>query len=296
MNKPKSVAYIVFCTILVIVLIVALVIFGNVAEDKKYKNYSDVSHGAFELTPEADSRIDLSTTATKFDISIAFGEVTISSTTDAPYATFSNTEFIRVTNEDQGDTYKLRVRHRGNWGIFSGNGWRNDNIPRVDIYLPAAKLAELDLDVSAGTIDMSSISANSIEIDVSAGTVLVYDIAADSLDTQVSAGELTIKDSFITKFDGDVSAGDLTYYADPNTRAISVDVTAGAATVKLPETIPGMRIKYRSTVGGINDNTNFNLPTFDDGVNKSGTMTYGDSSVMVDLEVTAGDITLDSYS
>lgn len=140
--------------------------------------------------------------------------------------------------ERDGDTLELRSPGNwwswgGDWSWFGLGSW--DPEAQVELVLPQ-ELAGIDADVkvSAGSLrldgDFDALAAN-----VMAGSVRIEG-TANSVDAQLSAGRAVIDLVDVDAASFEVSAGELIANLDGRAPSdVGVDVSAGSATVTLPD-------------------------------------------------------------
>lgn len=210
---------------------------------------------------------------TAIDLDMSAGELTIE------YGEVSGVQ-LDITNprgdwrmDRTGDTLVIRSPKKPFFFFFGFNGWERHE--RVILTLPAALEGKLDakLSLSAGSIT-SHADFKSLDVDLSAGYI---EIAGEmsQFSGEVSAGDLRGELSNVTKAELDVSAGSSELrFTGSAPEELEIDLTAGDATVILPDVVYDVRADR--TAGDIITNVR----------------TERGSKHFIDVTVTAGSVTL----
>lgn len=288
MKVSKKVPLIVYSTLGLLILVALLVLLGNllnrgtiggadgptgiiVGRDSSSRQQGGVLEGTYRYLGESAETYSIGV-FDEYEIDIPYGEVTIRPAKDAEPS-------VRIESDLN---IEMRIRADGNTGKIDfdmiGSHWFGSSRTRIDFCLPESRFHELELNLSAGTLDLSGITADKLDIDVSAGKAEVSDCTFDEISSDMAAGELILR------------TGDAV-------RKIDCDVTAGSTKLYLPEDIGGFKLNYETTVGGFRDSTGLSLSGSESNelIGRKGRWTYGNEFCKIDLEVTAGELVLSTY-
>lgn len=234
------------------------------------------SNGRREVVLKSDEEMELPEVS-EYDIDLAFGKVTILPTeSDTPYIFVNGDRDVSVTVLKRDYSCELRVDLPGYNRLHSlediGKGIE------IEIYLPQ-KTKELDFNLSAGLL-------------------LAKKLASDSFSLTVDAGSAEVRDCVFREIDTEMNAGNITLYADEKTKSIDSQVFAGNMKLLLDDMISGYRVEYESTFGNFSDKTGLSNSDASKGFvgSKEGILTYGDKSVIIELEVNAGNLSMETYT
>lgn len=228
------------------------------------------------------------------DISIDIGayDVTLKKTSETKTTIkYKTRDGQNLTAKVDGDELVIKQDFENFMGLFSF-GWFTDIGAYVEITVPdkiyeevklnfnAGKATVTDLEseklslhVGAGEVNVNAF-ANEIEVGVGAGTVNLTNFTekkCEKLDVDVSAGELNIKGYETNEFDIDVSAGSADI-SDLTGRG-SVGVSAGGATLDMKQLNGDIEVTVSAGQANI--------------------MIPSDSSVIIEADVSAGDVRTD---
>ena len=207
-----------------------------------------------------------------YEIRIPFGEAKIRSAEGAPSVRVNGEQKIEVDIRQDGETCKVDF-FAEHWLQFVG-GFHTE----IEIFLPKEKLDELEVTLSAGTLEIRGIQAREFDFTVSAGQGSVEECAFEEISAKVSAGEMLLE-------------------ADPAVREIEAKVSAGSMDLSLPKSIPGFRLDYNVSAGDFENRTDFDIrgENGDFFIGKSGRGSYGNESCRIEVKVSAGDLRLKDY-
>lgn len=169
------------------------------------------------------------------DFDLAYGEIIMSSSDqvnqiEVKLQTNHYQDFVLSTENNV-----LKIEDDKNW--FSDNWWNmfkdfNRQFEMEIIYPSSLVFENIDIDVSAGLIELNNMEFNNLNTNVSAGEMRLNQIRGNSLVLKNSAGKTSIKNSIIDKIDIDVSAGEV-LFDSINFNQLDFDVSAGQFTAKV---------------------------------------------------------------
>lgn len=134
---------------------------------------------------------------------------------------------------------KLSVRPRTSF--FSWFGW--NRVPSVVVRIPTGKVMELNVDISAGKVEVAEGEFTSVKTHMSAGLTNLGDIKCGKFVSHLSAGKLNVNSLECTDFDLRLSAGAASV---GRTKCDKFDVDLSAGSVNL--TVAGKKSEYTITV------------------------------------------------
>lgn len=169
------------------------------------------------------------------DFDLSYGEIIMNSSDqvdqiEVKLQTSHYQDFVLSTENNV-----LKIEDKKNW--FSDNWWNmfkdfNRQFEMEIIYPSSLIFENIDIDVSAGLIELNNIEFNNLNTNVSAGDMRLNQIKGNSLVSKNSAGKTSIKNSIIDKIDIDVSAGEV-LFDNINFNQLDFDVSAGQFTAKV---------------------------------------------------------------
>lgn len=300
--SAKFVVRSVVSIILLVALIVGIVVLGNVMQNKNDNSHDRInnwqnggtnnnSHGNSNNNSQGNSndvtsedmgggyneKFTLYSDADTYNFKISVGDVKISTTTEIPYILVTSDHLIHVSSTYSNSEYNFRFKPDNDQGNWFGNRLFDDFVPKIEIFLPENK------------------PLKKLGVDLLAGVVSINDIVGNTFDVDVNAGELIVENCDFQELDSSVSAGSFTFYATDSIRKIESEVNAGEANLYLPSDISGFSINYDVSAGSINNNTSFSIGDIGSGLNRKGSVNFGDGSRILELDVTAGAINLEDY-
>lgn len=154
-----------------------------------------------------------------------------------------------------------------------------ENSPKLAVYLPQDEFDKLDMDFTAGRLQMEN-------------------VLAEELKLKASAGKVTVESSCVfEKIDSGLSAGLLQVYTTKETKRAEVSVNAGKANIYLPKNTDGFVVKGRINIGSITDSTGIVKRKHSERLitSQSIEMSYGDESCQISLDADVGNIEILTY-
>ncbi|MDE6691097.1 MAG: DUF4097 domain-containing protein [Clostridia bacterium] len=136
---------------------------------------------------------------------------------------------------------KLTVEPKQHFGIWFGFGW--NRVPAIVVRIPRGKVMQLDIDISAGKIEVADGEFTSVRADMSAGWTNLGNLKCGKFVSHISAGKLDLESLECTDFDLRLSAGSASIDS-VKTDKITVDLSAGSANL----TVNGKKSDYYITV------------------------------------------------
>ncbi len=176
----------------------------------------------------------------------------------------SDNSVMRYTAEVRGKTLNIKSKSKlWHFGLFSGGKWWNifDNSPishhySLEVTVPLGyEIDRLDIDVSAGSIRVSDITANNFYIENNAGETIINNVRGNSLTMEQNAGSTNISNADFRKMYLKNNAGKITtrdlIFSDLNFSVNAGDVDIHAIGKKAEYTIDvdsniGNKIPYQT--------------------------------------------------
>lgn len=228
-------------------------------------------NSAYPAGSDEGTRLDL-TIAEKYDLEIGFGEVFLRATDQTPCVTITSGHDITLNQRMDGDTCRLSYSMRG---ALSGG-----KHVVVTFWLPLQSIRELEVEMSAGALQVDGVQA-------------------DEFDLTMFAGQTTLQNCSFRSADFDLSAGELIYSAEASIQKIDAEVTAGSMQLRLPKDISSFRLDYEAFLGGFTNKSGFALTSSQSNhlLNHTGSYYYGSPpyGCRIDLEISAGSLELSDY-
>lgn len=135
----------------------------------------------------------------------------------------------------------LTVEPKQHFGMWFGFLW--NRVPAVVIRIPQGKVMQLNLDMSAGKIEIADGEFTSVKAHMSAGWTNLGNLKCGKFVSRISAGKLDVKGLECTDFDLHLSAGAVNVN-QIKCDVIDVDLSAGSADL----TVNGAKSEYYITV------------------------------------------------
>lgn len=149
---------------------------------------------------------------------------------------------------------KLKYSQTGSSLLIMCKG-RKNNTGTIELYLPnGMSLDDMELELGAGVIESNvAVKANNLNVDVGAGMVTLTDISAGKAEFSIGAGQMTVKgESYVGDMNADLAAGQFMYegsiykegdisvamgeavlWLDEKEEEYTIDVSIGAGNVTL---------------------------------------------------------------
>lgn len=127
------------------------------------------------------------------------------------------------TASQNGATVKLG-HSRGGWFNWF---WGSRKAPTATVKIPYTFAVDLDIDISAGSVNVQSGEFKTLKIDVSAGKLIMGEIICSTAKCHVSAGSVKLGGLSCSKTDCHVSAGSVEF-SKVNCPVIDLDASAGS--------------------------------------------------------------------
>ena len=167
---------------------------------------------------------------TRLEIDVAAGTAKVQfydgDSVQVDYQTHSKYGF---TVSESGGTVKLEQVRTGwwiNWGINMRKA------PTATVRIPRALILDLDIDISAGLVEVGSGTFGKVTCEISAGKLALGEIVCTALESDVSAGTFEISGLTCEFINCDISAGNATINR-VNCDRIDIDVSAGNISMKV---------------------------------------------------------------
>lgn len=142
-------------------------------------------------------------------------------------------------------------------------------IPSINITLPSNELDSIKINMSAGSVSVYSLNAQTLDAYLTAGEISLSDLnIAESAKIEMTAGSTSIYESVIRNLDLDKTAGDLYVEGSVLTDTIKISNTAGDCSINLSGSIDDYSFNVSKTAGDLNINDNSSIPDNEDAPNK----------------------------
>lgn len=204
---------------------------GNIYSDESFTSQQDVS------------RLKIDVAAGNAKVSFYDGE-----NVQIEYQTHSKYGF--VASESNG-TVKLEQPHNTWWINW---GWGMRRAPTATVKIPYAFILDLDIEISAGAVDVESGTFGKLTADVSAGKLDFKNIVCAEAICNISAGNLSVDGMACTSLDCDVSAGNASF-TGVTCSDIDIDVSAGSLYMMVVGKKDDYSISVSKSAGSCNQST-----------------------------------------
>lgn len=142
-------------------------------------------------------------------------------------------------------------------------------IPSINITLPSNEIDSIKINMSAGSVSVYSLNAQTLDAYLTAGEISLSDLnIAESAKIEMTAGSTSIYESVIRNLDLDKTAGDLYVEGSVLTDTIKISNTAGDCSINLSGNIDDYSFNVSKTAGDLNINDNSSIPDNEDAPNK----------------------------
>lgn len=159
----------------------------------------------------------------------------------------------------------------------SHNFWKNRHGGTLIIRIPyEIELADLDIEIGAGTVTMEGISSQKFDLDQGAGTIYIDKCTFDKTDIDGGVGKMTIKNSQLRDLDLDSGVGEINIEADILGRS-EIDGGVGAINLDIKGSQEDYTLKIDKGIGAVTV----------DGDSVSGTIGTGSNRIDIDSGVGA---------
>ncbi len=142
---------------------------------------------------------------------------------DSVAITYQSHPRYGFTASQNGGTVKLGHSRRG-WFSWS---WGSRKGPTATVKIPYTFAVDLDINISAGSVNVQSGEFKTLKIDVSAGKLTMGEIICSTAKCHVSAGSVKLGGLTCNKTNCHVSAGSVEFL-NVNCPVIDLDVSAGS--------------------------------------------------------------------
>lgn len=166
----------------------------------------------------------------------------------------------------------LHIESKLKWYAHFGINFGLDKFPAMTIKLPRSTAFALDLDMSAGSVEIGDGNYKNMDIHVSAGSCSVGKIVGTAFNGKISAGKISVSEAtcdslYIKMSAGKVSVGkivcdsteikvsagsaDLGFAGEKGAYSIDVDKSAGSCNVSDQTVTGGKKIKIDLSAGSV---------------------------------------------
>ncbi|WMJ24102.1 DUF4097 family beta strand repeat-containing protein [Paludicola sp. MB14-C6] len=276
MKVSKRIPFTIYTIICVVLLLLLLLGIGSLTKVNRYRHQESQSNGSL-LYENQNHPIDAKD-AVNYRIDCGYGKVTIKPTNDKPYINYINGRPLRISTQTNNGECEIRLKSYKEMGYDFFNHIFENKTREIEIYLPKTKLNQVIIIAAANTINVEGLQVRKMDIDL-------------------SAGDVSVKNCEIDEMKSELNAGNLDFYANKGIQKIDSEVNAGNMDLYLPKDISGFLCDYEADLGSIDHNASFTVhdEKKDEFVNTNGTLTYGDQSCKIKLEVSVGNISIDDY-
>lgn len=94
-------------------------------------------------------------------------------------------------------------------------------------------LENMDMTISAGSVQIKDITASTLSVDVSAGDITLVDSAIDSLDVEASSGDVDVKGTTFNDLTSSLSEGDFDLVLAERINAFEISADAAMGSVSI---------------------------------------------------------------
>ena len=142
--------------------------------------------------------------------------------------------------------YKTKIKWHASWFI--------KNYPQTVIKLPANTAFKVDIDMSAGTVELADGKYSDIIIDMSAGTFKAGAVECNKFDCDLSAGTVKVDKIAVNTTKIDVSAGTakLGFTGEQSEYGVTAKVSAGTCNVSTHQGSTFKTIDVHVSAGTVN--------------------------------------------
>lgn len=210
---------------------------------------------------------------TELEISCGAAEVVLLESEDEKIHLVNNSN-SRVKYGISGDTFTVKCK-----GKTSSTG-------EIDIYLPRdIALEELKIEIGAGVLESDvDLKTEDMSIDVGAGQVVMSKITADKAEFSIGAGQLTVKASSVGEMTSEIGMGEFIYNGAIK-KSGDIEVAMGNAQLSLADGEEYYRCDVSIAAGNVDvGDRNFSAGVYDG--------SFGEGENELNLECAMGNITV----
>ncbi len=209
---------------------------------------------------------------TEIDIEWVQGEVNITASDTASDVTFSETADYKGKDEMimryflDGTTLKIRFAESG--VNLSLSPYKNIK-KTLFVTLPAAAMAEIDVDSVSADVTVSSVKASEISLDAVSGKITAKNSEATeakfatvsgnitvsdcsfigSTEINSVSGEATVNNCSVSNFEAETVSGNVNFQTNSLSGNAKIETVSGNIAVLLPTEISGFRASFSTTSG-----------------------------------------------
>lgn len=210
---------------------------------------------------------------TDMEISCGAAEVVLLESGDEKIHLVNNSN-SRVKYGISGDTFTVKCKGKTN------------STGEIEIYLPQdILLEELNIEIGAGVLKSdSAIKTEDMVIDVGAGQVVMSKITADAAEFSIGAGQLTVKNSNVGKMTSEIGMGEFLYDGIIQ-KSGDIEVAMGNAQLSLADEEEDYRCDVSIAAGNVDvGDRSFSAGAYDG--------SFGEGEKELNLECAMGNITV----